>query len=446
MIKNKKDFELFCKYNMYNKNFKDIRKNFKDRDKILNDLYYSAFLQRFDTKRDFYKNPPKFLVLMHGSYACNLNCVYCENHKLRENYKAKIMSEDIAIQVINKLGPIIRELTWHGGEPTLLPDSLLETVENERQRLGLDFRTTLQSNGVLLMSKEKRKKLKDLNITWGTSFDGLDNNRNRGEKSTEAILNLFSLPEDERPNGFITVYLKDTAQNMIDNYEYYKTINVKNFQSCIVRENVVENTNPYLITVQKSVDSVLEYLDYWIHDTNNPIVDAYLTRQIQRVLGYTHICEDANCIGGWIIIDPFGNIGLCGQSSDEANLVNIKDIKDYNDFIYSPKYLNIINKQKRLISKCKTHCPWYHVCYGGCMGSNYEYDPTYSEVNPRICQYTIALLEGIYEKIKNIDINDTEHYNPLFLTILKNNNYFSLDEIKNFEAIKEFKNAKYCNE
>ena len=80
------------------------------------------------------------------------------------------------------------------------------------------------------------------------------------------------------------------------------------------------------------------------------------------------------------------------------------------------------------------------------MGSNYEYDPTYSEVNPRICQYTIALLEGIYEKIKNIDISDTEHYNPLFLTILKNNNYFSLDEIKNFEAIKEFKNAKYCNE
>lgn len=444
MIENKKDFDLFCKYNLYNKNLR-TKKDFVTRETILENLYHSSYQQKFDTRRDFYKSPPRFLLLLHGSYACNLNCVYCENNKLRESYRNKVMSEEMAREVIDKLGPVIRELTWHGGEPALLPNSLIAAVEDERQKMGFNFKTSFQTNGVLL-NEEKRKFLKDLNIRWGTSFDGLDNDRNRGEKSTQAILNLFSLPEEERPNGFITVYLKDTAQNMIDNYEYYKTINVKSFQSCIVRENVIENTNPYLMTVQNSVNSVLEYLDYWIHDTNNPITDAYLTRQIQRVLGYTHICEDANCIGGWIIVDPFGNIGLCGQSSKEADLVNVKDIKDYTDFIYSPKYLNVVAKQKKLIeTNCKGHCPWFYVCNGGCMGSNYEYDPTYQKVNPRICQYTIALLEGIYEKIKNIDINDTEHYNPLFLTLLKDNYYFSLDEIKAFEMEKEQKNAKHCS-
>lgn len=439
MIENKQEFELFCKYNMYNKYVRTKGKEIS-REKILNDLYYSAYQQRFDTRRDFYKSPQQFLLLLHGSYACNLNCVYCENNKLRESYRTKVISEELALEVVRKLGPVLREMTWHGGEPTLLPDSLLEAVEKEKEKYGFNFKTTLQTNAVA-MTEEKRAKLKELNISWGTSFDGLDNDRNRGVASTKAIQELFALPAEEHPNGFISVYLKDTSQNMIDNYEYYKTMNVTAFQSCIVRENVIENTNPYLMPVQQSVDAVLEYLDYWIHDTNNPITDAYLTRQIQRVLGYTHICEDANCIGGWIIVDPFGNVGLCGQSSQDADLINIKDMKDYTDLIYSPKYLTTIAKQKKLIEGCKSHCPWYYVCYGGCMGSNYEYDPTYTKINPRTCQYTILLLEGIYEKIKNIDINDTEHYNPLFLTLLKNNCYFSLDEIKAFEASKEKSHA-----
>ena len=59
---------------------------------------------------------------------------------------------------------------------------------------------------------------------------------------------------------------------------------------------------------------MLEYVDYWIHDTNGPILDSYLTRHIQRVLGHTHLCEDSYCLGGWLIIDPLGNIGHCGHS------------------------------------------------------------------------------------------------------------------------------------
>ena len=28
----------------------------------------------------------KILILLHGSYKCNSNCIYCENHCLREEY------------------------------------------------------------------------------------------------------------------------------------------------------------------------------------------------------------------------------------------------------------------------------------------------------------------------------------------------------------------------
>ena len=50
-----------------------------------------------------------------------------------------------------------------------------------------------------------------------------------------------------------------------------------------------------------------------------------------------------------------------------------------------------------------------------------------------MCKYNKLLLYGIYELIKDIDINDVEQYNPIFLRLLKTNNYFSLTEIKEIE-------------
>ena len=99
--------------------------------------------------------------------------------------------------------------------------------EQIKTKNNYDFRTSFQTNGVLL-TPEKIDFLNKLNIRWGTSFDGLDNNHNRGELSTKSILKLISTRKDMMP-GFINVYTKETADHMIENYEYYKTIGVKNF-------------------------------------------------------------------------------------------------------------------------------------------------------------------------------------------------------------------------
>lgn len=400
-------------------------------EKMINDLYFRSSLHSTAPS----PQNPRVLILMHGNYTCNLNCIYCEHHLLREDYQKAVMTEETAEQVVRKLGPMIRELTWHGGEPTLLPMSLVKKVEEVKHELNLDFRTTLQTNSVAL-TPQKIKIYKELGIDWGTSFDGIDNDRNRGKKSTEGIFRLREMmPEDEIP-GFITVYINDTKDHMIDNYEYFKKNGFTSFQSAIVRENVVENTNPYLISAEDSVAAVLKYFKYWMYDTNNPIADGYLVRQLERVLGHTKICEDGNCIRGWIIVDPFGNIGQCGQAQSSNGIVNVYDIKDYNDLFFHPKFLSEVGKQKALIDECrKSGCPWLSVCNGGCMGNNYEHDPTYKEINPRGCEYNKALLVGIYELVKDIDINDPK-YNPVFTQVLKENCYFSLSEIKEIEERK----------
>ena len=411
------DKELFLKYNLVHTS------NQVKSEKQIESLFNN------EIKWDEPFTHKKVLLLLHESYKCNLNCIYCENGALRREYHNAIMSEQMVRDIVRKLGPYLREVTWHGGEPLVLPENLIYALEEEKKKFGFDFATTLQTNSVLL-TDEKIKFLDDLNIQWGTSFDGISNNISRGVKSTEAILDLIKRHPDRV--GFINVTIKDTIDDLIKNYEYYKSLGISGMQQCIVRENVIDETNPYLVNNDEAVEKMLEYIDYWIHDTNSPIRDSYIIRQISRVVGDNHLCEDSYCLGGWLIIDPFGNIGHCGQCQIEEGFTNINDITSYKDILNNKKYLSMLNKQRKLVKTC-SNCTWYRVCYGACMGLNYEYDHSYKTISPRNCEYNHRLLDGIYELIKNIDVTRRDIYNPMFLQILEENCYYSLTEIKDIE-------------
>ena len=141
-------------------------------------------------------------------------------------------------------------------------------------------------------------------------------------------------------------------------------------------------------------------------------------------------------------MDPLGNVGFCGHNLLEDHIVNIRDIENYNDIITHPKYLKSISKQRTLVESCKG-CTWYRVCYGACLGLNYEHNSNYEEVNPRNCEYTKNLLSGIYELIKDIDVSRRDLYNPLFLELLEDNNYHSMTKIK---AIEEGYDGEYSGD
>lgn len=415
------DKELFFKYNFVtglNKTKQEIIK-----EQNLTDNPH-------DIMRDISLKQQKWLILLHGTYACNANCVYCENHVLREKYNNAVITEDIIKQIIHKLGPNIREITWHGGESLLLPDKYFVLLREEIDKTKYDINISLQTNGILL-SPEKQKFLEELRIDWGTSFDGINNDSNRGKASTQAILNLLSRNPEL---GGIGVTTNDTIHHLIENYEYLKSLGFKYTQSCIVRENVGEGTNSLLIKNDiEAITEVLNYIDYWIHDIDNPLHDHYIERQIERILGNSHICEDINCIGGWLVIDPLGNISTCGMVPKEENFGNIQTILTYHDILLNPKYIENLTRQKILIlNNCK-NCEYIKCCFGGCMGLNYEQDKNYNKINQRHCNFTKNLLDGIYDLIKNIDVTKTQEYNPYFLELLEKNRYFSLDEIKQIE-------------
>lgn len=412
------DQELFFKYN-----YQYTKGRIKD-DQLTEQLYNNEIVFTNDKEYD------KFLILLHGSYACNLKCIYCENQHLRSEYIGATISKDTIRMILEKLGTHIREITWHGGEPLLLPEELIIFLEDEKKRLGLNFTTSMQTNSVLL-SPSKLDFLDNLGIVYGFSFDGLYNDITRGTVSTNAALDYL---ERRRGRvGFISVANYQTIDRLIENYEYYKTLGVPKFRSNLVRENVIENDNPYLIPNHIAIDEMMKYLEYWIHDTHSPIIDGSLVRLIKKVLAHPEACEDSYCLNGWLTIDPFGNIVLCRQCALDHKICNIRDISNYDDLYYHPQYRTQLCRQKKLLESCKKTCKWYHSCHGGCMGLNYDYKPDFSEPNPRMCEYNALISERVYELIKDIDVNDVETYNPLFLKVLADNNYYSLTEIKEIE-------------
>ena len=235
-------------------------------------------------------------------------------------------------------------------------------------------------------------------MEWGTSFDGIFNTQNRGIQSTNAILNLLNKKHNF---GAICVLLENTVNHLIENYEYCKEIGLQGIQTCIVRENVIEASNPYLVDTNIALKELEKYYKHWIYDINNPIKDINLIRQTSRLLHKTQICEDTNCVGKWIIIDPFGNIATCGMNPLKENFININEIESYTDLLTNSKYLLSITRQKILYENQCSDCKYLEVCYGGCMGLNYEINKDYKILNKRYCELVKGFLDIIYENIKN---------------------------------------------
>lgn len=120
------------------------------------------------------------------------------------------------------------------------------------------------------------------------------------------------------------------------------------------------------------------------------------------------------------------------MSCQKNSFCNIKDINNYKDLLINKKFRDTFYKQITLIETECFDCQWKKVCNGGCMGLNYEQDNNYKKINKRNCEYTKELLYGIYDLIKEIDI-DNSNYNPLFIDLLKKYNYISLSEAKQKE-------------
>lgn len=371
------------------------------------------------------------LVLLHASYECNANCPYCENQFIRYEYKDQVITKELLDQILTKFGSHIREITWHGGEPLLLPEDLLIYLSEQKQKYNLNFPITLQTNGILL--EDKLPLLKKYHIQYGLSYNGIYNTETRGLQSTLAMESILK----NSHRGFICVYDELHLEDLIENYEYLKTLNITNFQGNFIRDIKLLDSNLNNMLINNNNDNlelIKEYFRYWIYDTNNPIDDSGITDRIKCLLGGSGNCENSYCIGKWIVVLPNGDISHCGYNNNKTNIFcNINDINSFEELISLPSYQNYIKQADDLIiNHCKC-CEYYDICYGGCMKEHFSKDGLI--FNEAHCALIKNLYDILYDLIKNINLK-YDNINPILKQILIDYNFFSLREIKRIEGDK----------
>ena len=414
---------IFLKYNCYPINSLN-RFAAIDKENLFKLLSNNNFCFSRPTRERFKIN--KFILYIHGTYNCNASCVYCINQQLRKDYCGKIIDDKTISNIILKLGPYIEKAIWHGGEPLLIPEEKMKLFENLKNENNLYFPTTLQTN-LINLTEEKKKFLREQKIGWGTSFDGLSNSCNRGEQSTQAFLNELQI----NPNlSCLSVVTDKEINNLIENYEYQKSLGLKHFTSSLVRENI-DNSNAFLLTdAEQNANAVYEYIKYWMYDKEQPILDKFIENEIISFFGASQRCESSFSIGKNFIIDPYGNLNLCAHHGLKNNIININDINNVEqDFFNNKNLLEELDAQFKFLQKCEgAQCPVYYRCYGGCMGENYT-KSKYQALDINQCNFKVKLHNMLYELLKDIDVENSI-YNPLFRNLLKKLKYFSLTELQ----------------
>ncbi|MDR2291945.1 MAG: radical SAM protein [Prevotellaceae bacterium] len=362
---------------------KDINNyDFSDKQKIYNFLMSAGIICendetneniiRFRSTYSRFSRDFKILVII-PTLNCNLACTYCYAEK---NLKSENMNTD----VIDKLKDYIKEecygkvkkiyLEWYGGEP-LLEFKIIKDLTSYIQSLNIPFHASIVTNGILL-SEEKIKQLKDLNITEiQITLDGIKETHDKkrkfkNDKGTYDIImkNITTLHSYAEKNKNIKVNIRINIDK--DNKNEYHIVH------SYIREHFpLFYPYPGIITQYQTCNSNIncfnnktEIFEYFMH--------VYKQYNINP-LEYQSIIKGVTpCMSESIntdMIGPKGEMYLCLKDVGDENEVIGNIFTGKTNIVLISEYcsgnLTLNNTE---CQKCKVL--W--LCGGGCPNHKYR--------------------------------------------------------------------------
>ena len=318
------------------------------------------------------RNLNSITLLMKPTHDCKMGCEYCFDRKLRHRDKDAKMTLDTVnqtLKVVANSGIKNVELTWHGGECTLMGIDFYKQVYEivNVYRNVLNINVSMQSGG-LHLNKDWYEFLRTYGFSMGLSYDGLYQDFRR-KGTQEFILNKMKEYKEHvgKSPGFINVINEHSYRNIIDNYEYFKAQGIPNFSF-----NFVTNPNPgddYEGIKPKDFSyGTIKYYRHWLKDKDAPN-ERTATGLTKFVMGeLDSICNYSDCRGGWISVHPLGDIYNCSHYYPENySYGNIWDVETVQEIFSSKGYKDLYQAvEDRRDNTCKK-CNFYEYCYGGCM-------------------------------------------------------------------------------
>lgn len=369
-------------------------------------------------------------LIVKPTHRCNLACPYCYDRINRGSWG------DMTLDTVRKTAELfkgrVREWIWHGGEPMLMGVDWLREASNIIRGIDDNVRIEIQTNGTLIDEKAV-EFFKEFGIRPGLSFDGIKNELTR--KDTGRLMHVFKMLEEAGITfGVIQVIMPENVEQIIDEYEYFKRLNVEvqmNFEF-----HAHSNEQSRNVDAERMAEGILRFFDYWIMDKNNPRPSLLLEVWLGRLIGYgMSFCEHSSCVGRWFGIHPDGTLMPCGRDwTKEVYFGNVHDYSDVKEIYEHENYKRFVEQERAKQEYCRP-CPFYEECMGGCPGKSWDYWGKFDMPAEDTCMATKLIFTGLFNRLKELDIEEEpEKYNPIFLSFLAKAGYRSVKLIRELEG------------
>lgn len=255
---------------------------------------------------------------------CNLDCAYCYENITKEGDMSIETFKLLAQKVIESTTNSVINFLFHGGEPTLLPNSFYEQAVEYANDLAEKYdkkaRYSMQTN-LLFLTSDKLALFKRYKFSIGASIDGpADIYETMRKGSDKFTRNYFNAIE----NGVKVGLLATINQSNFDQYDtilnwLQTTLNVKSFKANNVYSvgtghNLPDMKPEQIFLAQKTI------VDYLIKTRGFEVIEDNIKWQLEWFFRdndhkNTSLCHSQKCGAGSRVlgITTTGEILPCGR-------------------------------------------------------------------------------------------------------------------------------------
>lgn len=305
-------------------------------------------------------------TLIKPTNECNMRCKYCFAEKYGYNDSLlDLKTLKKYLELLSKKYDYIN-LIWHGGEPLTVPLSYYEEAYNYCQKLDSKFIYSIQTNGTLL-NEENINFFKEHNTGIGLSFDGLSNDKTRG--NTQIILDKIDLLNFKGMYpGAIIVVNQNNVNSLIEEYEYFKKLNLGMKMNPMFNDGAAKENNFFDLDPDNYIHSFVDFFKYWALDMNcNINVSTCINFANLIINEYSGICTHNSCLKKWLCLDSNGHLYPCDRLClNEYDLGNVLNMNIIDEAFENEKFINLLKKNVLRRQNCIEKCNYFKNCYGGC--------------------------------------------------------------------------------
>lgn len=338
--------------------------------------------------------------------ACNLNCRYCFYLKKGELYPEDVsarMSEEVMESYIRQTfesqpGPIIN-ITWQGGEPTLMGiDFFRKAVDCEKKyrRPGMEIERTLQTNGILL-DDTWCDFLHENRFLVGISLDG-----------PQKMHDAYRRDKEGKPTFERVMQAVGRMQKHGVEFNILTTVNSANADHPLevyrfLRDEVKTGYIQFIPIVEQDPQAKAGVTEHSVGSRQygmflSAIFDEWASRDVGKVfvlnfdfslanwLGYSSTCIFSPECGNALALERNGDLYSCDHFVGPDHLLGNILNAPMSDLVNLPKQRAFGSAKKNTLPRYCQKCEVLFVCNGECPKNRFIKTSTGEEGLNYLCE------------------------------------------------------------